>query len=181
MLPLDMPALVFQRLSVCVSQSLATMLTALIFDVINRSDDVLYFDLLQICGYLCHFECLLSTAGDENGMLDDHVIAIELLNRVSIELYSGQQEMDDRSLRSEPRVTSIEGALTDRIIVHVNAGCYLTASDGTGKNSRCPICFDIFPVLISQGINEQQTIANAVGHAGRQREINRKAISRFTQ
>ena len=163
-------------------------MTALMFDVTNHSDDMLYFDLLQRCGYLCHFECLLSTVGDENGMLDDHIVAIEAMNHVSIELYSNQQEMDDRRARREPRepreprVTSIEGTLTDGIVVRIDAGCYLATCDGTtGRNSRNPICFDLFPILVTQGINEQQTIANAVGQAGRQMEINRKAISRFEQ
>jgi len=68
----------------------------------------------------------------------------------------------------------MEGAM----VVRVDVGCHLATLDGTGSEES-PITFQIVPVLISQGINEQQTIANAVGNAGRQVEINQRGVARM--
>ena len=172
----------FHRLSVCVSQSLCAAITALMFDVVNHKEDTTYFDLLRECGYLCHFECLLSTAGDENGMLDDHIVAIDALSRITVELYHTKYRKNENANThtAPPRITSIEGKLTEKMIIQIDIGCDL-ATNGTGNHLNNPFSFNIFPVLISQGINEQQTIANAVGNAGRQIDINEKGISRLKQ
>ena len=171
----------FHRLSVCVSQSLCAAITALMFDVVNHKEDTTYFDLLRECGYLCHFECLLSTAGDENGMLDDHIVAIDALSRITVELYHTKSRNENANTHtSPPRITSIDGKLTEKMIIQIDIGCDL-ATNGTGNHLKNPFSFNIFPVLISQGINEQQTIANAVGNAGRQIDINEKGISRLKQ
>ena len=180
-----LPSVLFHRLSVCVSQSLAALLTSLMFDVVNHCNDAQYFQRLEHCGYLCHFECLLSTAGDENGMLDDHIVAIHSLNQVTIEVYTGHM---DGGATYPATVTSIEGSLQGKMIVRIDAGCQLASTmgrgrEGMGKEKRNPsiVSFGVYSVLISQGINEQQTIANAVGNAGRQLDINNTGIQRMGQ
>lgn len=174
-----LPPHLFHRLACCVSQSLTAMLTALAFDLANKAQDIRFWKLLQSCGYLCHFECLLSTAGDENGMLDDHIIAIQMLENVTIEVCYVPREDDD----DQPRIISMEGSLSSQIIVRMNLGVPLAILGnnihGNKSGSQEQVSFSIFPVLVTQGINEQQTIANAVGASGRQYEINQLALRKF--
>ena len=180
------PVSLYHRLACCVSQSLTTMLTALAFDLANKAQDVRYWNLLRTCGYLCHFECLLSTAGDENGMLDDHIVAIETLKQVTVEVcYSGAGEKDGpsssyggRARPKSPRVVSMSGSLLSKMVVRMDLGVPIAA---LGIDEKETISIDIFPVLVTQGINEQQTIANAVGSAGRQNDINQHALRRLGQ
>ena len=185
-----LPLSLYHRLACCVSQSLTTMLTALAFDLANKAQDVRYWNLLRACGYLCHFECLLSTAGDENGMLDDHIVAIQKLERVTVEVVCGEVvgekdagssststfSIDGQRRHNTPRVVSMTGSLSSNIVVRIDLGVHIAA---LGLDDEKYFTFGIFPVLVTQGINEQQTIANAVGSAGRQNNINQRALRRL--
>ena len=120
----ELPLSIYHRLACCVSQSLTSMLTALAFDLANKAQDIRYWNLLRACGYLCHFECLLSTAGDENGMLDDHIVAIRTLERVSVEVFCGAAH-DEKSNGHEcrkPRVVSMAGSLSSSMVVRLDLG-----------------------------------------------------------
>lgn len=67
------------------SQAVTALLTAFASTMITKSGHPRWYRQLLL-GYLVQFESLLSTSGDEMGMLEDMAVGVENLSRVSIVL-----------------------------------------------------------------------------------------------
>ncbi|RLN10635.1 hypothetical protein BBJ28_00005567, partial [Nothophytophthora sp. Chile5] len=155
-----------------------------------------YLEMISNVGFLFSVESLLSTYGKELGMLGDTEAAVKELARVQIKLRpvktpraaafrvsitSGPSdimielpiitrrasEFPDRSMHRTPGQDAFSGAV------------YLPLSTAEQKQRakslfRKPI--RVVPVLFSQGMNEMQTVANTVGKASLQKEINAENV-----
>ncbi|RLN49063.1 hypothetical protein BBJ28_00013110, partial [Nothophytophthora sp. Chile5] len=155
-----------------------------------------YLEMISNVGFLFSVESLLSTYGKELGMLGDTEAAVKELARVQIKLRpvktpraaafrvsitSGPSdimielpiitrrasEFPDRSMHRTPGQDALSGAV------------YLPLSTAEQKQRakslfRKPI--RVVPVLFSQGMNEMQTVANTVGKASLQKEINAENV-----
>ena len=58
------------------------MVTTFIFKLIQSVGSPLFLEQLMEVGFLVHWESLLSTIGDEAGMLEDFIIAIHDANNL---------------------------------------------------------------------------------------------------
>ncbi|KAL4102196.1 hypothetical protein PRIC1_005943 [Phytophthora ramorum] len=155
-----------------------------------------YLEMLTRVGFLFSVESLLSTYGNELGMLGDTEAAVKELGRIHIKLRpvkspraasfrvsitSGPSgivielpiitrrgsEFPDRSMHRVPGQDAISGAI------------YLPLSTPEQKMRakfifQKPIC--VVPVIFSQGLNEMQTVANTVGKSSLQKEINAENV-----
>ncbi|KAG6610601.1 Type I inositol-3,4-bisphosphate 4-phosphatase [Phytophthora cinnamomi] len=155
-----------------------------------------YLEMLTRVGFLFSVESLLSTYGNELGMLGDTEAAVKELGRVHIKLRpvkspraaafrvsitSGPSgivielpiitrrasEFPDRSMHRVPGQDAVSGAI------------YLSLSTPEQK-MRAKFLFQkpirVVPVIFSQGLNEMQTVANTVGKASLQKEINMENV-----
>ncbi|OWZ21425.1 Type I inositol-3,4-bisphosphate 4-phosphatase [Phytophthora megakarya] len=155
-----------------------------------------YLEMLTRVGFLFSVESLLSTYGNELGMLGDTEAAVKELGRVNIKLRpvkspraavfrvsitSGQSgivielpiitrggyEFPDRSMHRVRGQDAVSGAI------------YLPLSTPEQK-MRAKFLFQkpikVVPVIFSQGMNEMQTVANTVGKASLQKEINAENV-----
>ncbi|KAL3662749.1 hypothetical protein V7S43_012152 [Phytophthora oleae] len=155
-----------------------------------------YLEMLTRVGFLFSVESLLSTYGNELGMLGDTEAAVKELGRVHIKLRpvkspraaafrvsitSGPSgivielpiitrrasDFPDRSMHRVPGQDAVSGAI------------YLSLSTPEQK-MRAKFLFQrlirVVPVIFSQGMNEMQTVANTVGKASLQKEINAENV-----
>ncbi|GMG16009.1 unnamed protein product [Phytophthora fragariaefolia] len=155
-----------------------------------------YLEMLTRVGFLFSVESLLSTYGNELGMLGDTEAAVKELGRVHIKLRpvkspraaafrvsitSGPSgivielpiitrrasEFPDRSMHRVPGQDAVSGAI------------YLSLATPEQK-MRAKFLFQkpirVVPVIFSQGLNEMQTVANTVGKASLQKEINMEYV-----
>ncbi|KAG7384505.1 Phosphatidylinositol 3,4,5-trisphosphate-dependent Rac exchanger 2 protein [Phytophthora pseudosyringae] len=155
-----------------------------------------YLEMLTRVGFLFSVESLLSTYGNELGMLGDTEAAVKELGCVHIKLRpvkspraaafrvsitSGPSgivielpiitrrasEFPDRSMHRVPGQDAVSGAI------------YLPLSTSEQK-VRAKFLFQrpirVVPVIFSQGMNEMQTVANTVGKASLQKEINAENV-----
>ncbi|CAH0479028.1 unnamed protein product [Peronospora belbahrii] len=155
-----------------------------------------YLEMLTRVGFLFSVESLLSTYGNELGMLGDTEAAVKELRRVRIKLRpvkspraaafrvsitSGPSgivvelpiitrrasKFPDRSMHRVPGQDAVFGAI------------YLPLSTPE-QRTRAKFLFQkpiqVVPVIFSQGMNEMQTVANTVGKDSLQKEINAENV-----
>lgn len=79
------------------SQALTTVVASFILQLQNSILNNAFLIQLQDIGFLLHWESLLSTHGDEIGMLEDFVVVMQNMNMLSIKIVSS----NDSTLRVE--------------------------------------------------------------------------------
>jgi len=179
-----MPISLRKRLDNIMSQALAALVTAFaltlntnIYERANPDERNSFCFQLEKIGYLAEFESLLSTQGDEEGMIEDFMIAIESLKRVSFKLKMEEREASITATfqkgtdlsNTKPFPISMEGnrdALTVIIYIERSRFALLTSGLREGKLIK------VVPLMFSQGINETQTVSNIMNKSGLQDEIN---------
>ena len=85
------------RHDIVFSQAMATVVTSFILQLQKFILDNAFLIQLQDIGFLMHWESLLSTHGDEIGMLEDFTVVMQNLNMLSIKIVSS----NDSTLRVE--------------------------------------------------------------------------------
>lgn len=70
------------RRDIVFCHTVATVITTFIFKLIQSVGNPLFLEQLVEVGFLVHWESLLSTIGDEAGMLEDFIIAIHDANNL---------------------------------------------------------------------------------------------------
>uniref|UniRef100_M4C4P3 THH1/TOM1/TOM3 domain-containing protein n=1 Tax=Hyaloperonospora arabidopsidis (strain Emoy2) TaxID=559515 RepID=M4C4P3_HYAAE len=155
-----------------------------------------YLEMLTRVGFLFSVESLLSTYGNELGMLGDTETAVKELGRVHIKLRpvkSPRAAAFRVSITSGPSGIAIELPIITRRAsefpersMHrvpgqdaVSGAIYLPLSTPEEK-MRAKFLFQkpirVVPVIFSQGMNEMQTVANTVGKDSLQKEINAENV-----
>ncbi|KAJ8601754.1 hypothetical protein CTAYLR_006753 [Chrysophaeum taylorii] len=118
-------------------------------------------EALARLGLLVEFESLLSTHGAEKAMLEDYSHAVAAL-RDCVVVFDADLQAPDVKFDRAARVAATLRLPASRAAV-----------DALGGNSS----LRIVPVLFTQGINEMQSVANAVGNTTIQDAINRESIA----
>lgn len=164
-----------------------------------KASGIEYLEMLTRVGFLFSVESLLSTYGNELGMLGDTEAAVKELGRVQIKLRpvkspraatfrvsitSGSSgfvielpiitrrasEFPDRSMHRVPGQDAVSGAI------------YLSLLTPE-QRMRAKFLFQkpirVIPVIFSQGLNEMQTVANTVGKASLQKDINAENMGKL--
>ena len=70
------------RRDIVFSHTVSTVVTSFVFKLLQSVGNALFLDQLLEVGFLVHWESLLSTIGDEAGMLEDFITAIHDANNL---------------------------------------------------------------------------------------------------
>ena len=137
-----------------------------------------FFVQVQQCGFLLQAESLLSTRGDDWGMLQDLTEAWTYLGGVHLVLMPGAVEeaevTDGVSLRGGRHHPTL--CFTPAELGFANAG----AAAALGLEIGAEIA--VVPVLATQGINEEQSVANFLRtHTAEQARLNVAALATLTE
>jgi inositol polyphosphate-4-phosphatase len=130
------------RFDIVMSQATTILMTAFVSAIKAYNKEPLWFRQLQQIGLLCHFESLLSTSGDEMGMLEDMTYSVGALANMTITLVSEPQ----RAMYA-PRITGSRMRFT----VQLNVPSTLFASLPVDLQSGSPI--HVHPVIFTQVCN----------------------------
>lgn len=143
----------YLRKSVAVSQSVSSLVTCFMaeLDLCLQQQDFKVLDQMAQIGFLVGWESLISSHGKELRMLSDAWVAIKCLETFAFQLYEGS---------SVQLVKREDIGYTLRIPVSAQFWILLPDSLRHGQ------LITITSVLFTQGINEMQSLANMVGHAG---------------
>lgn len=74
------------RRDIVFSQAVTTLITCVVFKLLQSLVNKLFVAQLVEVGFLCHWESLLSTMGGEIGMLEDFIVAIHDLNNLKLKV-----------------------------------------------------------------------------------------------
>lgn len=143
----------YLRKSVAVSQSVSSLVTCFMaeLDLCLQQQDFKVLDQMAQIGFLIGWESLISSHGKELRMLSDAWVAIKCLETFAFQLYEGS---------SVQLVKREDIGYTLQIPVSAQLWAVLPESLRHGQ------LITITSVLFTQGINEMQSLANMVGHAG---------------
>ena len=120
---------------------------------------------LESVGFLAHFESLLSTIAEDQGILEDFSVAVESLSCVRIQIVKEMPIVKESGKLAMEYPAPVKIDITpDGWLVQVWLGWDFGFDDlpQPFKAKRKPCTVAIVPVLISEGINEKQSMANVV-------------------
>ncbi|XP_077983836.1 inositol polyphosphate-4-phosphatase type I A-like [Glandiceps talaboti] len=149
------------RRDIVLSQAVTGAIAGFYTILSTHGKDLRFLHQISKIGLLLEFESLLSTYGDENGMLEDMVVGVEDLNNVTFKLVLASQ------VESLPVITGTRSHIV--VDIPVSQSILSKFPHELQRGQHIKIC----PVLFSMGINEQATLAEKFGHTLLQEQINR--------
>jgi inositol polyphosphate-4-phosphatase len=150
------------RRDVAFSQGCTILVTAFVSSLQLYSKDPVFLEQLSKIGYLAQFESLLSTHGNEMGMIEDMAQATNDLKGVTFKL--GLAADNSQAFQSLV-LTGRRYEICIEVMIHKSF--YDRLPPGLKKGD----CISVVPIFFSHGVNEMQTIANKIGDTGLQDEI----------
>jgi len=146
-----------------------------------------FLDQIGEVGFLFQVESLLSTNGPEIGMLEDMDAAVKDLSIFSFVLEDAsnfgfnrvrfERLQTDVVLEQREYLPPFEGTPL-RILIKLAVSKSHFEKLPEKVRQGAPI--KVHPLLFTQGINEQQTIANTVGDSSLQEDINKENVQLFS-
>eukprot|EP00658_Telonema_sp_P-2_P040864 TRINITY_DN29222_c0_g2_i2.p1 TRINITY_DN29222_c0_g2~~TRINITY_DN29222_c0_g2_i2.p1 ORF type:complete len:353 (-),score=86.62 TRINITY_DN29222_c0_g2_i2:406-1464(-) len=130
-------------------------------------------------GYLLQMQSLLSTQGAEISMLQDMNYAMDELTKTSVMFHPRSEKGAWRVAREKSGRVVIHVPLDD---LHDSQLSTLKGSEHSTRFGGC--CITFVPSLFTLGVNEMQTIANAIPGVGEpelQSEINQAGLKQLKQ
>ncbi|RHY32744.1 hypothetical protein DYB32_002297 [Aphanomyces invadans] len=127
------------------------------------------FEIAALVGYLVDIESLLSTMGNEKGMLEDMSEGVQWLNQhvyIQVTPCEGATVVDCSSI-------ALDGDTADVVMAFSMPQRMYFALP---LPLQTPRRVKVTTVLFTQGINEVQSVANTVGNPSLQDEINRESL-----
>ncbi|XP_064405086.1 inositol polyphosphate-4-phosphatase type I A-like [Halichondria panicea] len=156
------------RHDIVFSQALASVVTSFVVKLTQCLVVPSFLSQLVTVGFLVHWESLLSTMGDELGMLEDFITAIHDLNNVKFKLTLSDSLSD---------VPLVKGSRYKVIVeVPLQRALFRMLPPSVQEGQVITVC----AVLFTQGINEQQTFADKFFDSSYQDQINMKSLQKLT-
>ena len=197
---------VCQRMDMCLSQALAAVVASFTSKLRYAANKELVLSQCYSVGYLVHFESLLSTYGNELGMLEDMVVATAGLSRFCFSLtrtssaktpyehvrlkelqashVAPSMQLRKASEYSLPCSAPVQTLTSKRYVIKIPVPdeMYKLATEcqirvqSDGSSSCIDKLIPIHPILFTQGINEAQSMAIRLGNTALQEETNQNSI-----
>lgn len=156
------------RRDIVFSHTVSTVVTSFVFKLLQSMATPPFLDQLLEVGFLVHWESLLSTLGDEAGMLEDFIVAIRDANNLLFKMVLAD------SVNASPKLKGNRYKVVVEVPVQKALFRVLPSSLQQGRE------IVVFVVLFSQGINEQQSIADKFGDNSVQDTINTRSVQQLT-
>ncbi|KAE8279440.1 Type II inositol 3,4-bisphosphate 4-phosphatase [Larimichthys crocea] len=164
------PAHIVQRHHAVFSQALSAVVCGFVLKLCGGLEDQLFLQQLQSVGVLAQFEGLLSTYGDELGMLEDMEVGVADLSGVAFTVTEAKTEESDDLL---PTLSGAWGSLVVEVPLPSETFGSLPRELKEGRLIRvCPVLFNI-------GINQQQSLAERFGDSSMQERVNQQSCERL--
>ncbi|KAK2863287.1 hypothetical protein Q5P01_002820 [Channa striata] len=156
------PAQIHQRRHAVFSQTLSAVVCGFMLKLHGGLEERDFLLQLHSVGILAQFESLLSTYGDELGMLEDMEVAVADLSRVSFTFIEAKTEEPEDLL---PILSGTWSSVVVEVPLPLESFRSLPQ-----ELKGCSI--RIHPVVFNIGINQQQSLAERFGDSSLQERVN---------
>uniref|UniRef100_A0A8C2WS00 Type II inositol 3,4-bisphosphate 4-phosphatase n=1 Tax=Cyclopterus lumpus TaxID=8103 RepID=A0A8C2WS00_CYCLU len=164
------PVHIVQRRHAVFSQALSAVVCGFLLKLYGGLEDPDFLLQLHSVGLLVQFEGLLSTYGDEVGMLEDMEVGVSDLSRVAFTVIEANGEQPDDLL---PTLSGAWGSLVVQVPLPYETFRSLPQEVKGGRLIR------VHPVLFNIGINQQQSLAERFGDSSLQERLNQQSCERL--
>jgi len=134
-----------------------------------------FLDQIDTCGFLVQFESLLSTHGKERTMIGDYEDAIQMVHYIKLRLVVNNGESYPSVKLTRAPNSSDDNLGYEECAWIMEVACPVSIFSIAPSRLKCGGLIDVTGVLFTQGINEQQTMANFLGESALQDIINRQS------
>lgn len=152
------------------SQALSAVVCGFMLKLYGGLEDPEFLHQLHSVGVLAQFEGLLSTYGDEVGMLEDMEVGVADLSGVTFTITEAKTEQPDDLL---PTLSGGWGSLVVEVPLPPETFGSLPRELKEGRLIR------LHPVLFNIGINQQQSLAERFGDSSLQERVNQQSCERL--
>ncbi|TDG99428.1 hypothetical protein EPR50_G00194160 [Perca flavescens] len=164
------PEHIVQRRHAVFSQALSAVVCGFMLKLFGGLEDPDFLLQLHSVGLLVQFEGLLSTYGDEVGMLEDMEVGVSDLSTVAFTVSEAKSEQPDDLL---PTLSGAWGSLVVEVPLPPETFDSLPLEVKDGRLIR------VHPVLFNIGINQQQSLAERFGDSSLQERVNQQSCERL--
>ncbi|XP_078100378.1 type II inositol 3,4-bisphosphate 4-phosphatase-like isoform X2 [Sander vitreus] len=164
------PEHIVQRRHAVFSQALSAVVCGFMLKLFGGLEDPDFLLQLHSVGLLVQFEGLLSTYGDEVGMLEDMEVGVADLSTVAFTVSEAKSEQADDLL---PTLSGAWGSLVVEVPLPPETFESLPQEVKDGRLIR------VHPVLFNIGINQQQSLAERFGDSSLQERVNQQSCERL--
>ncbi|XP_041821254.1 type II inositol 3,4-bisphosphate 4-phosphatase-like [Chelmon rostratus] len=164
------PAQIVQRRHAVFSQALSAVVCGFMLKLFGGLEDPEFLQQLHSVGVLAQFEGLLSTYGDELGMLEDMEVGVADLSGVAFTVTKAKTEQPDDLL---PTLSGAWGSLVVEVPLPLETFRSLPRELKEGH------LIQVHPVLFNIGINQQQSLAERFGDSSLQERVNQQSCERL--
>ncbi|PIK35023.1 putative type I inositol 3,4-bisphosphate 4-phosphatase, partial [Apostichopus japonicus] len=162
-----------KRRDIVFSQAISALIGGAIIQLRRNISNSQFLKQIYDIGLLLHAESLLSTYGDEMGMLEDMAIGINDLEKVSFQIIRGS-ESDHKPILSGTR-----NALLVKLPLHPDH--YTAVEETVGRECVMYRKIAVKTVLFTVGVNEEQSLAELFGDTSLQEHINQENLVKLEQ
>ncbi|KAM4564451.1 type II inositol 3,4-bisphosphate 4-phosphatase-like [Fundulus diaphanus] len=163
------PAQIVQRRHAVFSQGLSAVVCGFMLKLFGGLEDPEFLQQLLSVGVLAQFEGLLSTHGEEVGMLEDMEVGVADLSSVAFAITEAKSEQPDDLL---PTLRGTWGGFVVQVPLPPETFRSLPQELQAGRLIR------VEPVLFNIGINQHQSLADRFGDSSLQERINQQSCER---
>nr|XP_020514892.2 type II inositol 3,4-bisphosphate 4-phosphatase-like isoform X1 [Labrus bergylta] len=164
------PTQIVQRRHAVFSQALSAVACGFMLKLNAGLEDPEYLQQLLSVGVLVQFESLLSTYGDEVGMLEDMEVGVADLSDVAFTVTEATTEQPEDLL---PTLRGAWGCYVVEVPLPPETYTSLPQEVKEGRLIR------VHPVLFNIGINQQQSLAERFGDSSLQERVNLQSCERL--
>ncbi|XP_040887532.1 type II inositol 3,4-bisphosphate 4-phosphatase-like isoform X2 [Toxotes jaculatrix] len=164
------PAQIVHRRHAVFSQALSAVVCGFVLKLYEGLEDPDFLLQLHSVGVLAQFESLLSTYGDEVGMLEDMEVGVADLSEVAFTVTEAKTDQPDDLL---PTLTGTWGSFVVEVPLTPETFGPLPQQLKEGRLIR------VHPVLFNIGINQQQSLAERFGDSSLQERVNQQSCERL--
>lgn len=163
----------FYRRRIAFSQALSMCACGVATIIYKTASEkrVKVFEQYDKCGFLLQVESLLSTYGGETGMIQDYVIGVMDLCKVSVQF---EKKIDEKS-SSPVQLIGSSLQLIIKVFLEESSFSLLPQRFQDGGFMK------IHPTFFNVGINQEQTLAEKFGDTALQDYLNRDSFQRLVE
>ncbi|XP_023202678.1 type II inositol 3,4-bisphosphate 4-phosphatase-like isoform X1 [Xiphophorus maculatus] len=164
------PTQIVQRRHAVFSQGLSAIVCGFMLKLFGGLEDPEFLQQLLSVGILAQFEGLLSTYGEELGMLEDMEVGVADLSSLAFAITEAQSERPDDL---QPTLTGAWGDFVVEVPLPSESFRSLPEELKAGRLIR------VEPVLFNIGINQHQSLAERFGDSSLQERVNQQSCERL--